>query len=295
MPYSVVSDEPRTFMFNRQVYEPGNYGDQYAGTVTMRYALAHSLNIATVNVAEQVGYGRIVQLASQAGFSRGIQPTPAIALGAYEASPLEVAGAFTIFANQGVYVEPTFVKRARGQDGTTLAHRDPARRAVLEPQAAALMRDMLEEVMRSGTGARARSMGFVAPAAGKTGTSRDGWFAGFTRGLLCVVWVGYDDNRDLNVDGAKSALVIWTEFMKRASALKEYAPRQFEPPPGGSVEVAIDPQTGLLASFDCPEAVDVRMPSLAAPKDYCFHNPLESHAADAVLVGAVNPVFRMNQ
>ena len=116
-----------------------------------------------------------------------------------------------------------------------------------------LMRDMLQEVLRSGTGAGVRGQGFKAPAAGKTGTSRDGWFAGFTSGLLCVVWVGFDDNRELNVEGAHSALPIWADFMKRALTWRQYADARPFTAPDGVVTVIIDPQSGMPATPNCPQ------------------------------------------
>jgi penicillin-binding protein 1B len=114
------------------------------------------------------------------------------------------------------------------------------------------MVNMLEDVLRSGTGAGVRGRGFSLPAAGKTGTSRDGWFAGFTSDLLCVVWVGFDDNRDLDLEGARSALPVWTEFMKRATKLREYrSAKAFSPPPG-IVAVRICNESGQLAGDYCP-------------------------------------------
>ena len=112
---------------------------------------------------------------------------------------------------------------------------------------------MMEDVLRgTGTGARARSMGFVLPAAGKTGTSRDGWFAGFTSKIICVVWVGFDDNRDFKLEGAHSALPIWVEFMKRAHQHAEYKNVHSFQPPDGIVTVDIDEGTGELAAPNCP-------------------------------------------
>jgi penicillin-binding protein 1B len=107
-----------------------------------------------------------------------------------------------------------------------------------------LMVDMLQEVMRSGTAAGVRARGFLLPAAGKTGTSHDGWFAGFTSQLLCLVWVGYDDYRELGLEGARSALPIWTEFMMQAARYKQYGDARPFPPPAGVIQEPIDPQTG---------------------------------------------------
>jgi penicillin-binding protein 1B len=151
-------------------------------------------------------------------------------------------------------VRPNWVKLIRDDKGNVLYSYKPVRREALDPRITYLMVDLLQEVMRSGTAAGVRSRGFVLPAAGKTGTSRDGWFAGFTSRLICIVWVGFDDNRELDLEGARSALPIWTEFMKRAHRHREYRNvNEFEPP-DGIVMVEVDPATGALAAPACPGA-----------------------------------------
>ncbi len=124
---------------------------------------------------------------------------------------------------------------------------------VLDPRVAYLMTNLLEEVLRSGTAAGVRSRGFTVPAAGKTGTSHDGWFAGYTSELLCVVWVGFDDNRELDLEGAHSAAPIWTEFMKRALDYREYRDAKPFQRPTGMVTIDIDPQSGMPATPACPK------------------------------------------
>ncbi len=232
-PATVLNDEPTTFQFGDQTYEPENYKQEYFGNVTLRQALAHSLNVATVSLAEMVGYQKVRDLAVAAGFNTGLLATPALALGSYVATPLEVAGAYTIFSNAGTYVEPRFILAVDDASGHLLAQSSEVTRQVLDPRVAYLMVNLLEGVINSGTGAGARARGFTLPAAGKTGTSHDGWFAGFTSNLLAVAWVGYDDDRDLKLTGADSALPIWTEFMKRATAYPAFADaKPFDPPPG---------------------------------------------------------------
>ncbi len=205
-------------------YEPNNHGGKFNGTVTLRYALAHSLNIPAVKVAEMVGYDNVAKTARAVGLNIDIKPTPSIALGAYEVTPLEIAGAYTVFANNGDRVKPTFIKTIRDQQGARYFRRArQERKQALDPRVAYLVENMMEEVLRSGTGADVPyRYHFTLPAAGKTGTSRDGWFAGFTSKLICVVWVGFDDNRDFKLEGARSALPIWAEFMKRAHQHREY-------------------------------------------------------------------------
>ena len=145
-----------------------------------------------------------------------IQATPAVALGAYEMTPLEVAAGYTAFANGGVRAEPMFLHSVVNNDGKVLEDDQPRTHQVLDPRVAYLVTNVMEDVINHGTAYPVRARGFTAPAAGKTGSSRDGWFAGYTSNLLCVVWVGFDDNRDLGLAGGASAAPIWAEFMKRA-------------------------------------------------------------------------------
>ena len=245
-------DQPTTFWYDGKPYEPSNFKHEFHGTVTLRQALAKSMNVATVKVAEMVGYDTVVDLARRAGLNYKINPTPAVALGAYEVTPIEMAGAYTIFANDGVFIKPNFISMVRESNGKPIYVNKVEKQQALDPRVAYLMTNLMEEVMRSGTAAGVRARGFTVPAAGKTGTSHDGWFAGYTSELICVVWVGFDDNRELNLEGAHSALPIWTEFMKRALEYRQYRNAQPFRAPDGIVTVDIDPQTGMQATGNCP-------------------------------------------
>ena len=232
-PATLLNDEPTTFQFGDLTYEPENYKQEYHGLVTLREALTHSLNVATVRLAEMVGYDKVKDLAIAAGINKDLLATPAIALGSYVATPLEIAGAYTVFSNAGQYVEPRFILALTDSTGRTLWRDSVVTRQVLDPRVAYLMVDLMESVINNGTGAGVRTRGFTLPAAGKTGTSHDGWFAGFTSNLLAIVWVGYDDDRQLGLSGAASALPLWAEFMKRAAALPGYDdPKPFAMPEG---------------------------------------------------------------
>ena len=252
-PASTVMDEPTTFWFDGRPYEPGNFKNEFFGQVTLRRALAKSMNIATVKVAEAVGYDHIADLARRAGMNYDIHATPSIALGSYVVTPLEIAGAYTIFPNRGAMLQPSLVSMVRSQNGKVIYTHKPKSKQVLDPRVAYLLVNMMEEVMRSGTAAGVRSRGFTLPAAGKTGTSRDGWFAGFTSDLLCIAWVGFDDNRELPLEGAHSALPIWTEFMKRATAYRAYRNAKPFVAPDGIVSIQVDAQTGAPATPACPQ------------------------------------------
>jgi penicillin-binding protein 1B len=249
-PVTVLNDEPTTFQYGDQTYEPENYKQEYHGLVTVRGALTHSLNVATVRLAEMVGYDKVRNLAVAAGINIDLLPTPALALGAYVATALEIAGAYTIFSNQGQYVQPTFILAVNDPSGLTLWRNAMVSRQVLDPRVAYLMVSLLESVINNGTAAGVRSRGFELPAAGKTGTSHDGWFAGFTSNLLAVVWVGYDDDRELKLPGASSALPIWTEFMKRATELAAYRDVQPFEPPSGVVTVPVQLSANLAGFGD---------------------------------------------
>jgi len=229
-----LKDEPTTFQFgDDQVYEPDNFKHEYFGQVDLKQALQFSLNIATVGLAEMTGYDKVRSLALSAGFNSDLLATPAMALGSYVATPLEVAGAYTIFSNGGTYVAPRFILGVNDASGNPLWRSPEVSRQVLDPRVAYIMVDLLENVIDHGTAAGARSRGFTLPAAGKTGTSHDGWFAGFTSNLLAISWVGYDDDHDIKLTGADSALPVWTEFMKRATQSPGYKDvKPFEAPPG---------------------------------------------------------------
>ena len=269
-PISTVDDVPTTFYFDDQYYEPSNFANKIYGEVTLRRALYKSLNIATVKVGELVGFERVAEMARRVGLGGAeILPTPAIALGAYEATPLEIAGAYTSLANGGEMMTPYFVRSVRDRTGSPLVRNRPEGTQVLDPRVAYVVTHMLEDVIRRGTAVRVRGMGFTEAAAGKTGTDDDGWFAGFTSNLLCIVWVGFDDNVDLKVEGSKSALPIWTEFMKRAHELREYRnPEPFEPVEG-IVTLGVDPVTQEIATYQCPERRTEVFIAGSQPMQYC--------------------------
>jgi penicillin-binding protein 1B len=251
-PATTIEDEPTRFEYDGRFYQPSNFGHKFYGTVTLRQALAKSLNIPTVKLAETVGFRTVLELASKSGMETEVPATPAIALGSADATPIEVAGAYTAFANRGVASEPHWIQMIRTRRGEILYEGKPERRAVLDPRVNYLMVSLLKEVTTSGTAAGIRSRGFKLPSAGKTGTSRDGWFAGFTSKLVCAVWVGFDDGSDLDLEGAKAALPIWTEFMKRAHEHREYRNVTDWDAPDGIVSVDIDPLSGQLATAACP-------------------------------------------
>jgi len=267
-PVSMVDDAATTFAYGDQIYEPRNYKEEYHGPVTARYALAMSLNNATVKLAEEVGYDKVSDLAKAAGIT-SVRPTPAMALGSYDATPLDMAAAYTVFANAGQRIAPILVNSVRNTKGEVIENYAPEKKSVLDPRVAAVMTNMMEAVINSGTAAAVRGMGFTAPAAGKTGTSHDGWFAGYTSNLLCIVWVGYDDYSDIHLSGAQTAAPIWAEFMKHAVALPEYSHPEGFGLPAGVSSVQLDKATNRLATPSCLETYAVAFIEGTEPKDTC--------------------------
>ena len=267
-PASTVDDSASTFAYGDQIYEPRNYKEEYHGPVTLREALAHSLNNATVKLAEEVGYDKVAELAKTAGIV-SVKATPAMALGAYDATPIDMAGAYTVFANDGVRISPIFIDSVRNAKGDVVQDYRPDKKPVLDPRISYLMTDMMEGVMNFGTAAGVRSRGFTSPAAGKTGSSHDGWFAGYTSNLLCIVWVGYDDYSDLHLSGAQTAAPIWAEFMKKAVTLPQYTAVKAFSQPSGVVDVQLDKATNRLATPACPETYTASFVAGTEPRETC--------------------------
>jgi penicillin-binding protein 1B len=249
-PLTQVDDEPRIFEYDGKEYAPNNFKQQFNGRVTLRQALAKSLNIPTVQFAEIAGYDKVADLARRAGLT-GVRGTPSAALGSYEATPLEIAGAYTVFSNGGVSVQTMLVKEVRSAENSLIYKPRATQSAVLDPRISFMVLSLMQDVINSGTAAGARSRGFLQPAAGKTGTSHDAWFAGFTSNLLCVVWVGFDDNQELPLEGGKAALPIWTEFMKRAHARRQYRSVTPFKEPDGITFVEVCPLSGGRATDRC--------------------------------------------
>ncbi len=269
-PASMIDDVPTVFQYEDKIYTPRNYRDEYLGTVSATSALAHSLNNATVKLAEEVGYQKVADLARAAGI-KSVRATPAMAIGSYDSTPLEMAAAYTVFANDGVRISPLMVNSVRDPNGDVVEDYTTDKKPVLDPRVSYIITKMLEGVLNYGTAAGVRGMGFTAPAAGKTGTSHDAWFAGYTSNLLCIVWVGNDDYSDLKLEGAHTAAPIWAEFMKRAVALPEFKDvKEFTPPPG-VVDLRLDKVTNTISTPVCPNAYPAAFIAGTEPKDTCDH------------------------
>lgn len=219
---TTFEDKPKVFTFGSETYKPNNYGDFFSNKeITVRDALVKSKNTITVDLAMELNVGKVMNLAAKAGLPKVNKAYPSMALGTAEATPLEMATAYTTFANLGQKSAPLAINRVTTGDGTTVAAPTAQKSDVLRSDVAFIMNDMMKDVVNRGTAADLRQWGFKnAPnktaIAGKTGTSRDGWFAGFTPELVCVVYVGFDNGDDLGMKGSDSAMPIWADFMKAA-------------------------------------------------------------------------------
>lgn len=246
-----VEDAPFTWSFGRQTWAPENYKQRYYGWVTMREAMEKSLNAATARIAQDVGIKKVREMAYRMGIQSRLPLLPSLALGAVEVTPLEMAGAFSALANNGIRTHLLSIKNVMDRNGTVLEKRNIRVKRVISPRVAFDMNNMLRGVVDRGTARSARALGFARPAAGKTGTTndaRDAWFAGYTPDLLALVWVGFDRQSELGLAGSQAALPIWTDFMKRAT--NRVPATDFVTPPGIST---LEVDSRAAAAPRCPD------------------------------------------
>jgi penicillin-binding protein 1A len=253
---TAVDDEPVEVRTGGTIWRPANASGEYLGRVTLRHALARSANAATVRVSQDVGPRRVVETARRLGIRSPLEPVPAVALGSFEVTPLELAGAYAPFANGGQAVSPWFVERIEDRDGHVLWQAEPEEpHQALDPRDAFLVHSMLQSAVEEGTGWVVRARGVEVPVAGKTGTTNDNmdaWFVGYTPTLVAAVWVGHDQRSPLGTRGSGSALAapIWADFYR--TGWSEDAGAAERAPPAGLVPAVIDAETGLLAGEYCP-------------------------------------------
>ena len=254
---TTVEDEPVEVQAGRTTWRPANASGHYLGRVTLRHALARSANAATVRVSQDVGPRNVVETARRLGIRSPLEAVPAVALGSFEVTPIELAAAYAPFANGGRAVTPGFVERIEDAGGRVLWQAPPVEpREVLDPRDAFLVHSMLESAVAEGTGWVVRARGVAVPLAGKTGTTNDNvdaWFVGYTPTLVAAVWVGHDDRKPLGSRGSGSGIAapLWADFYTRGWT--EDAGTEEWTPPEGIVPAVIDAQTGMLAGDYCPE------------------------------------------
>jgi len=261
-PLAKFADAPQEFTYDRTMkYRPANYGGGFSmQDVAMRTGLVKSLNVVTVDVAMQTGVARVANMAQEFGLPRPV-PYPAIALGTSEATPLQIAAAYAAFANGGERIRPV-VEHDSGAVGEQ----------IIQPSTAFIITDMLEGVIDHGTAHSARGAIRNTAIAGKTGTSRDGWFVGYSPNLVCALWIGFDDNRQLGLTGAEAALPAWVDFMKAAIDLRpELGGQSFAKPDDVSI-VEVDSETNQLWTGACPEHESVAILSAQAHISECYRH-----------------------
>jgi penicillin-binding protein 1B len=252
---TVLDDSPLEMEVNGELWTPHNFDEEYRGPVTAREALARSLNIPTIRAAELIGLRDVVRMARRCGITSPLQAVPSIALGTFEVSPLEIAAAFTPIASLGTRVDPYVITAIVDDSGEVRRVDPPAPQSVISPEAAYMTLDLMRDVVRYGTGAGIWGYGVEGEFAGKTGTTdegRDNWFVGFSPDYLGLAWVGFDNNRPLKLGGSVLALPIWAQLAARSGLDTR---RGWTAPPG-IVEEEVDPATGLLASWRCPDSTE---------------------------------------
>jgi penicillin-binding protein 1B len=279
-PASLYADSPIALVWGKgedETWSPKNYDGEYRGTMTARQALEQSINVPTVRIAvTQTAPGRtllpdIVETARRAGISSPLKPYPSLALGSFETSPMEVAAAYCTFANGGFRVKPNALLGLVTPALRRMESKDEPIVRGADADAVSVLDSVLRGVVDRGTGGSARRLGAQGIFAGKTGTTNDGrdaWFVGFSPNLLVAVWVGFDDNRGLNLSGSHAALPIWADFVRRLPSHWFETPFPKTP---GVVTASIDPTTGLLVTEECPASLDEVFLEGTEPKQRCPH------------------------
>ena len=232
-PATVIPDTPVRYKVRGAPWIPRNYDGRYHGKVTVRTALEQSLNAATVNLAVRVGLRKVVYMVRKLGVTSRLEPYPSLALGAFEMTPLELARAFCVFANEGQLPFLLTLRDVMDEEGKVEQQRHVTAKMICSPARAYIITTLLEGVIQHGTARRLKDLGIDFPCAGKTGTTsgyRDSWFVGYTSDLLAIVWIGFDDNRNTHLSGATGAMTVWADFMKRIQ--NRLNPRPFIKPPG---------------------------------------------------------------
>jgi len=269
-PVEMFTDAPREFVYDRnKTYRPVNFGGSYSmRDVPMRAGLVNSLNTVTVAVALQTGLARIANLSQSFGLPRP-ERYPALALGTSEVTPLQLAAAYAAFINGGRRVEPKVISGITEQS-VSATNEEAQGSQVIRAETAYMITNMLAAVVDHGTARTARGAVKGVALAGKTGTSRDGWFVGYSPNLVCAVWIGFDDNRQLGLSGATAALPAWVDFMKSAIARRpELGGASFECPEGIKF-VEIDNDTGLISTLTCPHRELIAVVERLAPHSECY-------------------------
>jgi penicillin-binding protein 1B len=269
-PASILSNKAETYEIDGTIWEPKNYAPVPEERISVRSALARSINLATVDLAMRIGLDHIAATANLFGFSIPAHPYPSLSLGAYEVNPLNLARAYCAFAANGVLPFPLALKEVLDENGNVLEQRHMSIKRVISPAKAFIISSMLRSVVLEGTARSLKDMGIFIPVGGKTGTTnhfKDAWFVGYTPDILALVWVGFDDGSSIHVSGTGAALPIWAELIK---ALPRFVSGNWFKVPPGVVKRTICSESGQLAERDrCPHPVEEYFLTDNVPTDYC--------------------------
>lgn len=274
-PLTRLGNTPRDYMVNGRPWHPKNYNKDAKSVVDLRDALATSQNIATINLAYDVGLDTVAEKIRSFGLEMPEHAYPAMVLGATEVFPLDLAVAYCVFAADGLAPQPMALKEVVNEGGEVIEGRHATIRQVLDPDEAYLMNDLLRSVVAFGTARSLPKLGISWPVAAKTGTtndSKDAWFVGYTPDILALVWVGFDNGDSILGTGAQAAMPIWAELMK---AIPQYVSGGWFDPPPGIVKRRICSQSGKLAVESyCPYPVEEIFLESNAPSEPCDqHQP----------------------
>ncbi|MCL6452751.1 MAG: PBP1A family penicillin-binding protein [Alicyclobacillus sp.] len=277
-PNRQVASEMTTFLYDQsKLYTVHDYGDLYAHRpLTMREAIARSDNVYAVTANLDIGPNQVMEEAKQLGITTPLAPYPALALGVFPVSPVQMAASYAAFANGGYRVEPYAVEQVRSAADGTVQQHEVHKEHVLDSRTCFQLTDLMTSVVEpGGTGYRVRPY-LHGPVAAKTGTTdTDAWMVGYTPQLVCAVWVGYDDNRPLDQMESHLAAPIWGKFMGTA---QQRLPGPWFTPPAGLEKRVIDPVTGQLATDTCAVTeTDWFLPG-TGPTDPCSLHPARTTA-----------------
>jgi penicillin-binding protein 1A len=266
----LLDDSPATFKLDKKkTWSPENFTRTYQGAVTLRKALAQSLNVPTVRLLQKIGVDDTILYARKIGIKSPLTPYLSLALGSSDITLLELTSVYGVFANHGARLDPSAILTITDSTGRMLYSNDALPQQVMKPETAYLITNLLRGVIERGTAWKAREL--RRPAAGKTGTTsdyHDAWFIGYTPGIAAGIWIGYDDHRSIGPKetGSRAALPIWLDFMKKA--MKDAEPEDFTVP-DGIIFKQVDPRTGLLSTENCAQSIREAFLPGTEPRKYC--------------------------
>ena len=269
----ILDDSPLVIKVDRKKnWTPENFTRTYQGPVTLSWALTQSLNVPTVRMLEKIGINEAIQYAKKIGIKSPLAPYLSLALGSSDVTLLELTSAYAVFADHGIRIGPVSILTISDNTGRVLYMNDTVPAQVTSPETAYLVTNLLKGVIAQGTGWKARELG--RSAAGKTGTTndyRDAWFIGYTPSLVAGVWVGYDNHSGIGPKetGARVALPLWLEFMKKAHAGRE--PEDFSVPEG-IIFKQVEPRSGLLCADNCRSSIREAYLPGTEPRKFCDEN-----------------------